>query len=216
LTRPDDGLDRERRVEMSGKHPLAQYRAKRDFAKSPEPAGKGKSSKTGTSPVFVIQKHHASNLHYDFRLEVDGTLKSWAVPKGPSTDPRQKRMAVPTEGHPLDYADFEGVIPEGEYGAGTVIVWDIGPYRNLRAEKGEGKTLMPESIREGKVEVWLEGKKVRGGYALVRTGGAGGKERWLLIKMRDDEADARRDPVSTEPKSVLSGKTLEEISRGGG
>jgi DNA ligase D-like protein (predicted 3'-phosphoesterase) len=194
---------------MPDKDSLKTYREKRDFRRTKEPEG----GRRGTSdkPIFVIQKHDASNLHYDFRLEVDGVLKSWAVPKGPSTDPSEKRLALPTEDHPLEYADFEGVIPEGEYGAGPVMVWDTGTYRNLRAEKEEDGLSMPEAYDEGKVEVWLNGEKIKGGHALVRTG-QGQDERWLLIKMDDDEADARRNPTSTEPKSVLSGRTLEEIA----
>ena len=162
-------------------------------------------------PLFVIQKHDASTLHYDFRLEVDGVLKSWAVPKGPSTNPRERRLAVPTEDHPMEYADFEGVIPEGEYGGGTVLLWDRGTYRNLRAE-GDKPVSMSEALAEGRVAVWLEGKKLRGGYALIRTGKSD-DARWLLIKMKDEEADARRNPVGAEPKSVLTGRTLEEIAR---
>lgn len=194
---------------MPDKDSLRTYREKRDFRRTKEPEGgvRGVSDK----PIFVIQKHDASNLHYDFRLEVDGVLKSWAVPKGPSTDPSEKRLALPTEDHPLEYADFEGVIPEGEYGAGPVMVWDTGTYRNLRAEKEEDGLSMPEAYDEGKIEVWLNGEKIKGGHALVRTG-QGQDERWLLIKMDDDEADARRNPTSTEPKSVLSGRTLEEIA----
>jgi DNA ligase D-like protein (predicted 3'-phosphoesterase) len=189
---------------------LKTYREKRDFRQTSEPAGGER--KSADRPIFVVQKHDASTLHYDFRLEVDGVLKSWAVPKGPSTDPSVKRLAMPTEDHPLDYADFEGVIPEGEYGAGTVLVWDMGPYRNLRADKKDENLTMEASLEDGKVEVWLEGQKIPGGYALVRTGG-GDDERWLLIKMDDDKADARRNPTSTEPKSVLSGRTLEEIAK---
>jgi DNA ligase D-like protein (predicted 3'-phosphoesterase) len=187
---------------------LADYEQKRDFRRTPEPSGDGEHN--SDKPIFVIQKHDASNLHYDFRLEVEGVLKSWAVPKGPSTDPSEKRLAMPTEDHPLDYADFEGVIPEGEYGGGTVLVWDRGPYRNLRAEKEDESPSMSKSLEEGKAEVWLEGEKLTGGYALIRTGGD--DERWLLIKMDDEEADARRNPTSTEPLSVLSGRTLEEIA----
>ncbi len=187
---------------------LDEYNKKRDFDRTPEPAGGERSS--SDEPIFVIQKHDASNLHYDFRIEADGVLKSWAVPKGPSTDPDEKRLAVPTEDHPLDYADFEGVIPEDEYGGGPVIVWDTGPYRNLRAEKKDDGLSISESIEDGKVELWLEGEKLRGGYVLVRIA-KGDDERWLLIKMDDDEADARRNPTSTEPKSVLSGRTLEEV-----
>jgi DNA ligase D-like protein (predicted 3'-phosphoesterase) len=161
----------------------------------------------------VIQKHDARSLHYDFRLEVEGVLKSWAVPKGPSTDPRDRRLAMSTEDHPLEYASFEGLIPEGEYGAGTVLVWDRGTYRNLRGEKeDENKRIsLSESIQNGQLEVWLEGQKLRGGYALIRTG-EGKEERWLLIKMKDEEADARRNPTVTEPQSVLSGYTVEEIA----
>jgi DNA ligase D-like protein (predicted 3'-phosphoesterase) len=189
--------------------PLKIYREKRDFRKTREP--KGEARPASEKPVFVIQKHDASNLHYDFRLEVDGVLKSWAVPKGPSTDPREKRLAMPTEDHPLEYADFEGVIPEGEYGGGTVMVWDIGPYRNLRAEKQGESMTMSRAYNEGKLEVWLEGRKLTGGYALIRTG-KGDDARWLLIKMDDDQADARREPASTEPDSALTGRSLEEIA----
>jgi DNA ligase D-like protein (predicted 3'-phosphoesterase) len=193
----------------SSENKLSEYQQKRDFRRTAEPAGGQKEP--SENPIFVIQKHDASSLHYDLRLEVDGVLKSWAVPKGPSTDPSVKRLAIPTEDHPLDYADFEGVIPEGEYGAGTVLVWDTGPYRNLQADKQDGSRSMETSVEEGHVEVWLEGSKLQGGYALIRTG-KGDDARWLLIKMDDEEADARRNPTSTEPKSVLSGRTLEEIA----
>ena len=156
---------------------------------------------------FVIQLHDASQRHYDFRLEVGGVLKSWAVPKGPSTDPAEKRLAVEVADHDLDYADFEGVIPEGKYGAGTVMVWDRGSYRNLSDD-----TPLSEGLEKGLVEVWLDGEKLGGGYALKRIQG-GDKPQWLLIKMRDEAADARRNPVSTETKSVKSGRSLDEISR---
>jgi DNA ligase D-like protein (predicted 3'-phosphoesterase) len=160
----------------------------------------------------VIQEHQASRHHFDLRLEVDGALRSWALPKGPSTDPREKRLAVAVDDHPLEYADFEGVIPEGEYGAGTVIVWDAGPYRSLR-EGGDGEPLpMNVALEEGQAEVWLEGKKLRGGYALVHARPGGEEESWLLVKMKDEGADARRNPVRTEPRSVLSGRTLAEVA----
>ncbi len=154
--------------------------------------------------AFVIQKHDASQLHYDFRLEVDGILKSWAVPKGPSTDPAEKRLAVEVEDHQLSYADFEGVIPEGQYGAGTVMVWDTGSYENIR-EDG-----MASCHKDGLIEVWLEGEKLQGGYALKRFRG-GKKPQWLLIKMNDDAADARRNPVATEPHSAKTGRNLKTI-----
>ncbi|WP_371056556.1 DNA polymerase ligase N-terminal domain-containing protein [Rhodosalinus sp. K401] len=190
---------------------LARYRARRDFSKSPEPEGGGSMSEN--APRFVIQKHDASTLHYDVRLEVDGVLKSWVVPKGPSTDPSEKRLALPTEDHPLDYADFEGVIPEGEYGAGTVLVWDTGPYENI-TEKEDGLRPMAKAIEDGHVLVRLHGEKLQGGYAFQRTG-SGEDARWLLVKMDDEAADARRNPVSTEPLSVLSGRDLDEIADAG-
>lgn len=158
-------------------------------------------------PLFVIQKHKASTLHYDFRLEADGVLKSWAVPKGPSTDPREKRLAIMTEDHSMEYGDFEGKIPEGEYGAGTVIVWDRGTYKNL---KKNNKPTISEGIKEGHIIFYLDGIKLKGGYSLTRFRG-GDSNHWLLVKMDDAEADARRNPVSTQPESVISGKKIEEI-----
>lgn len=158
----------------------------------------------------MVQKHAASSLHYDFRLEVGDVLVSWAVPKGPSTDPREKRLAMAVEDHPLDYADFEGVIPEGQYGAGAVIVWDSGPYRNLTERDGR-EVPIDRALADGHAVVELEGEKLRGGYALQRLGG-GGRERWLLVKTRDDGADARRRPVSTQPESVLTGRTVEQVA----
>jgi DNA ligase D-like protein (predicted 3'-phosphoesterase) len=190
---------------------LKEYTDKRDFEKTIEPQGDS-AEKNSKQSVFVIQKHQASQLHYDFRLEVDGVLKSWAVPKGPSTDPSEKRLAAPTEDHPLEYAGFEGIIPEGEYGAGTVIVWDAGIYRNIREEKEGDGLSMKQSLEDGKVEVWLEGRKLKGGYVLIRTGKKGDDKRWLLKKIKDDEADARRRPVDTEPESILSGKTIEQVT----
>ncbi len=162
-------------------------------------------------PRFVIHKHAARTLHYDFRLEVDGVLRSWAVPKGPSTDPRVKRLAVAVEDHSLSYADFEGVIGEGSYGAGAVIVWDTGTYRNL-TERGGKRVPIAQALDAGHAVFELEGHKLRGGYALTRTRG-GRREQWLLVKTRDAEADARRNPVSTQPESVLSGATVEQLAR---
>jgi DNA ligase D-like protein (predicted 3'-phosphoesterase) len=195
--------------------PLATYRSRRDFRRSPEPRG-DRGDRPGFAkrgnPFFVIQEHRASSHHFDFRLEVDGVLWSWAVPKGPSTDPRDKRLAVAVEDHPLEYADFEGVIPDDSYGAGTVIVWDAGPYQNLRHDGAGDPVPMAKARAQGQIEVWLEGRKLRGGYALVHSRSGGRREHWLLIKMKDTGADARRRPTRTEPRSVLSGRTLDEVA----
>lgn len=188
---------------------LTRYRAKRNPRTTAEPAVRQSGSKhrPRRAPRFVIQKHAASRLHYDFRLEVDGVLRSWAVPKGLSTDPRVKRLAVEVEDHPLEYADFEGIIGEGDYGAGAVIVWDAGRYRNLDEER-----TISQALRAGHAKVWLDGAKLKGGWTLQRTR-AQAKTQWLLIKRRDEEADARRNPVSTQPRSTKTGRTVEEVAR---
>jgi DNA ligase D-like protein (predicted 3'-phosphoesterase) len=158
-------------------------------------------------PRFVIHKHSATTLHYDFRLEVGGVLRSWAVPKGPSTDPREKRLAVQVDDHSLGYADYEGVIEEGSYGAGEVIVWDAGTYRNLDDARS-----MADALDAGHAKVWLDGHKLTGGWTLQRTRD-GAKPQWLLIKRHDEEADARRNPQSTQPESVKSGRTIEDLAQ---
>lgn len=193
---------------------LSQYRKRRDFRSTPEPQPHADKQDSSKDPRFVVQQHDATTLHYDFRIEVDGVLKSWAVPKGPSTDPRDKRLAIPTEDHPIEYAEFEGTIPQGEYGGGTVLIWDQGTYRNLREGGTEGREprSISQQIEKGHVTIWLEGKKISGGYALIRTDG-GKEERWLLVKIDDEQADARRKPTSTQPESVKSGRTLEEIRK---
>lgn len=193
---------------MEKKETLKEYKAKRDFSKTSEP--EPSTGKSANEPIFVIQQHDASHMHFDFRLEVEGVLVSWAVPKGPSTDPRQKRLAVRTEDHPLEYALFEGKIPEGEYGAGTVIVWDTGKYENI-SRKEDRHISMSEALGSGHVKVRLFGKKLGGGYALIHTRMRGVEKNWLLIKENDDHADARRKPVSTEPQSVISGKSIKEM-----
>jgi DNA ligase D-like protein (predicted 3'-phosphoesterase) len=197
---------------MAKKDPLEEYRKKRNFQRTSEPSGDEKITERKTHQ-FVIQKHAASTLHYDFRLQIGEVLVSWAVPKGPSTDPSEKRLAMRTEDHPLSYGNFEGVIPEGEYGGGTVMIWDRGAYRNLREEKKDDGASMKESLTEGKIEVWLEGEKLEGGYVLIRTGKGGDEKKWLLKKIDDEKAGARRNPVSTEPRSIQSGKTIEEIEK---
>ena len=191
---------------------LKEYKSKRNLKESPEPSAKTRGRKKKAEKlIFVIQKHNASHLHYDFRIEIDGVLKSWAVPKGPSTDPHEKRLAIETENHPMDYATFEGMIPEGHYGAGSVIVWDNGTFDNIK-EKDGNIVPLKQCYKNGQIEIYLHGKKLQGGYALIRTESAD-KDKWLLIKMRDEYADARRSPVNTEPESVISGKTIEDIEK---
>jgi DNA ligase D-like protein (predicted 3'-phosphoesterase) len=182
---------------------LKACREKRDFTATSEPRG---SKAVQDERIFVIQKHSARNLHYDLRLEVNGVLKSWAVPKGPSTNPKDKRLAIYTEDHPLEYASFEGVIPESQYGAGKVIVWDTGHYRNMTEKDGQ-VVKMDSALENGHITVWLEGRKLKGGYAITRT-----TRGWILVKMNDEEADASKDILVAEPRSVLSGRTIEDVS----
>jgi DNA ligase D-like protein (predicted 3'-phosphoesterase) len=189
---------------MFGPDSLKKYKEKRDLSESPEPPGE--LSGGGGEPIFVVQKHAASTLHYDLRLESEGVLKSWAVPKGPSMDPAVKRLAVPTEDHPMAYAGFEGVIPDGHYGAGAVIVWDRGTFTNLKDDKG-----FAESLEEGHATFRLDGVKLRGGFALLRTGG-GGKPRWLFFKMKDGEARPGSDVAEEEPGSALTGRSMEQVA----
>ena len=197
---------------------LSKYNEKRSFDKTPEPKG-GNADREAL--IFVIQKHDASRLHYDFRLEVDGVLKSWAVPKGPSTDPSVKRLAMMVEDHPYDYKDFEGIIPEGNYGAGTVMVWDFGTYEPLEEKDGklkevEGKKakekLMRKELHSGSVKVRLNGKKLKGEYALVRTKGME-ENAWLLIKHRDKYAS--EDDITEKDRSAISRRTLQGIEKDG-
>jgi DNA ligase D-like protein (predicted 3'-phosphoesterase) len=159
-------------------------------------------------PVFVVQKHAATSLHYDFRLEVDGVMRSWAVPKGPSLDPGDRRLAMPVEDHPMSWNEFEGVIGPG-YGAGTVIRWDEGPYRNTTEDASVG---MAEALDDGYARFVLEGSKLRGEWSLRRMDGDRG---WLLVKRRDAFADPSRDVVADSPESVLSGLTIEEVAERG-
>lgn len=195
---------------------LGEYERKRDFSKTAEPSGRpaGKAKRSAAKrkhPRFTIQKHAATSLHYDFRLEVDGVLASWAVPKGPSLDPADKRLAMRTEDHPMDYLEFEGVIPKGEYGGGPVIVWDRGVFENISETRQGRKMELSEAIEKGDVKVFLLGEKVKGAYALVRTSDPGEREQWLLIKKRGEGADRRRRPTSTQPESVLTGRTIEQV-----
>ena len=181
---------------------LREYRSKRRFDVTPEPPPVTKRRrKTGLR--FVVQKHGATRLHYDFRLEWNGVLLSWAVPKGPSMDPVVKRLSMAVEDHPLDYADFEGIIPAGEYGGGTVMVWDRGTYESKEPDVGK-------AWRDGRIDFTLHGKKLRGDFLLVRTGGRDSHS-WLLMKRRDDTA-SDVDVLESEPRSVLSKRLMAEIA----
>jgi bifunctional non-homologous end joining protein LigD len=181
---------------------LAKYRSKRDFTRTEEPWGEAGVAHPGRR--FVIQQHAARRMHYDFRLELDGVLLSWSVPRGPSLSPRDRRLAVRTEDHPLDYADFEGVIPRGEYGGGAVVVWDRGTWQ----PEGDAR----DGMAHGKLTFALHGEKLRGRWHLVRTRGGDRSENWLLFKGRDDDASDRVDIVASQPASVLSGRTVEQIA----
>jgi bifunctional non-homologous end joining protein LigD len=190
---------------------LNEYRKKRDFKITPEPSGGKTSSKSQKSSLlYVVQKHRATALHYDFRLEFRGTLLSWAVPKGPSLDPSVKRLAMQVEDHPIDYAGFEGVIPEGEYGGGTVMVWDTGTWTSESPDPAA-------AMEKGDFKFTLHGKKLKGSWVLVRTRGFGSstKVSWLLIKHRDEFAtDA--DIAEEKPRSAISNRLLADIAREGG
>lgn len=190
---------------------LTEYASKRKFEKTPEP--KPDVPHGGRRLVFVVHKHAARALHYDLRLELEGVLKSWAVPRGPSLDPSVKRLAVMVEDHPLDYRDFEGVIPEGNYGAGSVIIWDRGFYRHPSAgDENENEKLLLEGLRKGDLKFVLEGERLRGEFALVRTGKDG--KSWLLLKKKDRYAS--KGEILQENRSVVSHKSLEEMLEAGG
>lgn len=182
---------------------LGEYNRKRRFDVTPEPAGKVENVKN-KALEFVIQKHRASRLHYDFRLEHDGVMLSWAVPKGPSLDPSIKRLAMQTEDHPIEYNQFEGVIPEGEYGAGTVMIWDYGTWEPEVED-------VDRALAKGDLKFTLHGKKLSGSWVLVRTR----QRQWLLIKHRDPSA-SRLDITATKPHSAVSRRTLASIARSGG
>jgi bifunctional non-homologous end joining protein LigD len=198
---------------------LAEYRHRRDFSRTAEPAGAegAAAPRQPEHPVFVVQKHAASTLHYDFRLELDGALKSWAVPKGPSLNPVDRRLAVATEDHPLEYAGFEGTIPEGEYGGGTVLVWDSGWWEPdlawIASTKSGGPTDPRAALAIGDLKFILHGHKLSGSWALVQMKNRGEKN-WLLIKHRDAAARPGTAIVDDAPDSAASGRTLEEIAAG--
>jgi bifunctional non-homologous end joining protein LigD len=188
---------------------LSRYRTKRNFRKTPEPLPK-RTKKVTQKHIFVVQKHQASHLHYDFRLEIGGVLKSWAVPKGPSLNPREKRLAIEVEDHPFEYRDFEGIIPPGNYGAGTVMVWDEGEYYPVSSLKNE-EAALKKGYKEGKLEFILNGTKLKGIFSLVRIQLPSRKNSWLLVKKKD-EFSTNKD-VALLDRSVQTGRTLEEIAK---
>jgi bifunctional non-homologous end joining protein LigD len=190
---------------------LKKYQQKRRFEVTPEPSGQERKRKKAASLLYVVQKHRASQLHYDFRLEWNGLLLSWAVPKGPSLDPSVKRLAMQVEDHPVDYAGFEGVIPAGEYGAGTVMVWDTGTWE-------PGQPDVEAALAKGDLKFTLHGSKLKGSWVLVRTrgfGGKSGKSSWLLIKHRDQYV-SKKDITEQEPYSAKTRRLLVDIARENG
>src|ERR1700678_539730 len=196
---------------MAGRQKLSTYVSKRDFAKTSEPSGENQVAPSNRRR-FVIQKHDATRLHYDLRLELDGVFKSWAVTKGPSIDPHQKRLAIEVEDHPLDYGDFEGTIPEGEYGGGTVQLWDRGYW------EPEGARSPEQGLADGDLKFTLHGARLHGSWVLVRMKHDrkyGKRTNWLLIKHRDAEArEDDADALLAEDRSVASGRTMAAIAAG--
>jgi bifunctional non-homologous end joining protein LigD len=189
--------------------PLVEYNAKRDFTRTAEPTGKVPKPR-GKTLHFVIQKHAASHLHYDFRLELDGVMKSWAVPKGPSLDPSVRRLAMEVEDHPIAYNTFEGTIPQGEYGGGTVMLWDRGTYE---ADDEGGAASLRRGYEKGELRFVMHGKRIQGGFVLARLRRPG-RPQWLLIKRRDQYADPERDVTAEVTTSVASRRTMEQIASG--
>jgi bifunctional non-homologous end joining protein LigD len=188
---------------------LSTYNKKRKFNETPEP--KGKSAKAKGPLHFVVQKHEATRLHYDFRLEHRGVLLSWAVPKGPTLKLGEKHLAMMVEDHPIAYMKFEGNIPEGNYGAGTVMVWDFGNYLALGAKNvAESEKMIRKGLKEGMLKFVVNGKKLQGGFALIKTN-FGGKNSWLLIKEKDSYAS--KTDVTKKDKSALSGKSMAQIAK---
>lgn len=189
---------------------LVEYKRKRDFSKTREPEGRVSDSAKGTLR-FVVQKHAASHLHFDFRLELNGVMKSWAVPKGPSYDPSVRRLAMQVEDHPIEYNTFEGIIPKGEYGGGTVMLWDRGTFG---PEAGGGEDAVRAGYDKGDLKITLHGKRLRGSWVLVRIRREAERAQWLLIKHRDRFADPDYDVVAEVTTSVATGRTMEQIASG--
>lgn len=196
---------------------LARYHGRRDFSRTREPEGKGRAERSrGAQLSYVVQIHDARSMHFDFRLEADGVLKSFAVPKGPSDDPHDRRFATPTEDHPLEYREFEGVIPHGEYGGGTVIVWDEGTYRNLSTDRAGHEVPLAGALEQGHASFELDGRKLHGAYSLtrIRTAQDEGREAWLLVKHADDRARSTGTPDPRRARSARTGRTLRQVAAG--
>jgi bifunctional non-homologous end joining protein LigD len=211
--RPSRSTSRAARLPDLGQYGrLAEYNRKRHFGVTPEPPGAARERKSGRPLEFVVQKHRATQLHYDFRLEHRGVMLSWAVPKGPSPDPATKRLAMETEPHPMDYNQFEGVIPEGEYGGGTVMIWDKGIWAPVAQNRLGDENETDRQIKKGDLKFVLLGEKLQGSWVLVRTHGG---RQWLLIKHRDDYA-AQEDLTVAKPRSVVSGRSMAEIASAAG
>jgi len=192
---------------------LAEYRRKRDFSRTEEPAGV--TRRAGRKLAYVIQKHAASHLHYDLRLELDGVMKSWAVPKGPSLDPAVKRLAMQVEDHPIEYNRFEGTIPKGEYGGGTVMIWDHGTYTYGGSDDGDPVEALRRGYEKGDFKFVLHGDRLTGSWVLVRTRrGDARRPQWLLIKHRDDAAEPGSEVVEEYLSSAATGRTMDEIAAG--
>ncbi|PZT70252.1 3'-phosphoesterase [Streptomyces sp. SW4] len=200
---------------MSERSGLREYRGKRDFGRTGEPSGRRAPAGRDGAPRFVVQIHDASTLHFDFRLQVDDVLKSWSVPKGPSDDPKDRRLALPTEDHPLEYEQFEGVIPAGEYGGGTVIVWDQGTYEPLSHDRRGRPVGFAESLERGHATFRLHGAKLRGEYALTRfRDGDAGEEAWLLVKAAG-AGTGHGTPDPHRARSARTGRTLAQVAAAG-
>ncbi|MGW4319545.1 DNA polymerase ligase N-terminal domain-containing protein [Streptomyces sp. NPDC004684] len=201
---------------MGAEDRLREYRGKRDFDRTREPSGR--RAPAGEEPRFVVQIHDARRMHFDFRLQVGDVLRSWSVPKGPSDDPHDKRLAVPTEDHPLEYEHFEGVIPKGEYGGGTVIVWDRGTYEPLSHDRRGRPVGFAESLEHGHATFRLHGEKLHGEYALTRfrDGRDGEEEAWLLVRKGSGRTDAHGTPDPRRARSVRTGRTLAQVAAEGG
>jgi bifunctional non-homologous end joining protein LigD len=213
---------RKRSTPTRGADRLEEYHEKRDFSRTEEPAGALPAAAHSGTLAFVVQKHAASTLHFDFRLELDGVMKSWAVPKGPSLDPSVKRLAMQVEDHPIEYNAFEGTIPKGEYGGGTVMLWDRGTYGPDReglartADDRSDVQILRDGYERGECKFVLDGERLQGSWVLVRTrprrGASAARPQWLLIKHRDAYAIPGSDIVATDETSVTTGRTMEAIA----